>query len=350
MLFIISAPEDRSQGDVVIVSVDETSMEKLGALGIEWPWTRDLWAATVRYMQACGAKVLAFDMVFKERRNFDDQFGDALDKAKIPVVMGTAAQPGGKPDKFAPKVKKPPLFGAVNILTDKVSRSYKAEVNGMPSFAVRVADAAGVPRRSWENAPFLMHFFGPYQRRDGRTTFRYIPAYAVCKAAMMPKSAADVGISPDMFRGKIVLIGGTATGTFDLKSSPLSPLYPGVEIHATAIDDLLTGQIVQPASVIEASWMALVASFFAALGVMFPRRVTLKVLFALIAAALLAGTAVLLFTRQHIYWLPMASPLIAMLIATVGAFAWSYLTEDRQRRLVMKALSQYVSPEVGIGN
>ena len=39
-------------------------------------------------------------------------------------------------------------------------------------------------------------------------------------------------------------------------------------------------------------------------------------------------------------------PLVALLVATVSAFAWSYLTEDRQRRLVLKALSQYVSPEV----
>jgi len=47
-----------------------------------------------------------------------------------------------------------------------------------------------------------------------------------------------------------------------------------------------------------------------------------------------------------IHWLPMASPLIGLLLATLGAIAWSYLVEGRQRRLVVKALSQYVSPEV----
>jgi adenylate cyclase len=42
----------------------------------------------------------------------------------------------------------------------------------------------------------------------------------------------------------------------------------------------------------------------------------------------------------------MASPIVALLVTIIGAFAWSYLTEDRDRRLVFKALSQYVSPEV----
>jgi adenylate cyclase len=44
--------------------------------------------------------------------------------------------------------------------------------------------------------------------------------------------------------------------------------------------------------------------------------------------------------------LPLAVPLLAILLSTVGAFAWSYFTEDRQRRMILKALAQYVSPAV----
>ncbi len=342
-------PEDRSNGPIVIVTVDESSLEKFSAIGYEWPWSRDTWAAVVQYMQSAGARALVFDVLFKDKRNFDKEFGAVLDKATIPVLLATAAKSDGSPDKFSPKVTRPMRFGASNILDDKVARSYRTDVNGMPSLGLQAAVAVGAERPDWSLKPFLLHYFGPYEWRNGKNvqnTYRYIPAFRVCKAAMMPSAAASVGISPDMFRDKIVLIGGTAAGTFDLKSSPLSPLYPGVEIHATAIDDLLTGQFVQPLTPMQSNEITLVASFLAALGVLYPRKTTLKLLLAIIAFAFLIGVAVLMFTAPHIRWLAMATPIIALLITTIGAFAWSYLTEGRQRKLVLKALSQYVSPEV----
>ena len=51
-----------------------------------------------------------------------------------------------------------------------------------------------------------------------------------------------------MIRDKIVVIGITTIGGFDLKSSPLSKEYPGVEIQATAIANMLAHQRVVPAS------------------------------------------------------------------------------------------------------
>jgi adenylate cyclase len=56
--------------------------------------------------------------------------------------------------------------------------------------------------------------------------------------------------------------------------------------------------------------------------------------------------AIVMFRGRQIVWLPLASPLVALLLATVGAFSWSYLVEGRQRRFVVKALGQYLSPHV----
>jgi adenylate cyclase len=47
-------------------------------------------------------------------------------------------------------------------------------------------------------------------------------------------------IAKGTFKDKIVLVGATAMGTHDLRSTPVSPLYPGIEIHATVIDNILT--------------------------------------------------------------------------------------------------------------
>lgn len=138
------ASEDRSDGPVVIVTVDESSLEKMNDVGFEWPWPRTMWAATVQYMQACGAKVLTFDVQFKDKRFFDKEFGLALDRAKIPVVLATSARPDGTPDAFSPKVTRPMLFGATNILDHKVVR--------LPNQCQRIAIPCGKDRRSLGNA------------------------------------------------------------------------------------------------------------------------------------------------------------------------------------------------------
>jgi adenylate cyclase len=103
---------------------------------------------------------------------------------------------------------------------------------------------------------------------------------------------------------------------------------------------------VKPLGTTSAVGLALLACVLAAMGVILPRRVTLKVMLAIVAAFLLIGIAEKIFVGHDIHWLPMASPIVAILVTIIGAFAWSYLTEDRDRRLVFKALSQYVSPDV----
>jgi len=67
--------------------------------------------------------------------------------------------------------------------------------------------------------------------RGPRRTFHYIPAVSVLY------EAADLSF----LREKIVLIGTSATGLYELRTTPLEPAQPGVEIHATVLDNLITG-------------------------------------------------------------------------------------------------------------
>jgi len=90
----------------------------------------------------------------------------------------------------------------------------------------------------------------------------------------------------------------------------------------------------------------LLFGFLAAVGVAFPRRATLKLAAAAVAIGVLVVIAAAMFKGQQIRWLPLAAPLTAVVLATVVTFAWSYMTEGRQRRFVVKALGQYLSPEV----
>jgi adenylate cyclase len=341
---------DQSDGPVVIVAVDDKSLDEMTHSGIgktlyPWPWPRLFWGMMVSYLNQCGAKAVAFDLTFTEPSaynatdNDDLDFAKAVEKSKTPVIFGSRFFPGDKPERFAVPVKHAQL-AAVNVGNDVVYRWYEPVVNGAQSLAAQaVADAGGRPF----TAPFLLHYYGPHRTPTGKRTFRYVSAMNVLAASIKQKNA---GVAPDLFRGKIVLIGAIVAGTYDLKSSPLSAEYPGVEVQATALLNMLKSQRVHEVS---QAWLALavfLTAWAAAVVVAFPRKVVWKLALAVVVVAALIAAGAGMFVGHEIRWLPLAAPLLAFLLATVGAFAWSYLAEGRQRRLVLKALSQYVSPQV----
>lgn len=337
--------QDQTNGPVVIVAADDKSQEELSKVGIGWPWPREYWGKMIQYCNAAGARAVALDLIFTEpsvyndSTNDDPAFAKLVNASKIPVVFGSRFLADGKPERFAPPIQNPQL-AAVNVGNDLVYRTYQPVVNGAPSLAARtVRDVHATPFEQ----PFLLHYYGPYIDSDGHRTFHYISASHVLAASMGKK---NTGVDPSEFRNKIVLIAPITVGTYDLKASPLSAEYPGVEVHATAIVNMLTGQHVLPLGAPVILLAAFGASFLAAIGVVFPRNVTIKSVLAALAVLALIAIAAGLFVGHQIRWLPLASPLLAFLMATIGAFAWSYLAEGRQRRFVLKALSQYVSPAV----
>jgi adenylate cyclase len=360
-LYKLRPTEDRTRGDVVVVTLDEGSIQALAKQGILWPVQRDWWGLTVELLQRCGAKVVAFDLIFpqpsvyRKYEDDDQQFADALDAAQIPVVMAVMADPpaarasGSAPGDFAVPVRRPPIFGAVNV-KEKLIRVFDPIVNGVPSLASRAAALVGAPSRDWSARPFRLHFYGPHAGRDGRpVTYRYVPAQSVFAAArklQRGKPLAECGIDPDLFRGKVVLIGYTAALLYDLKSSPLSEICPGVEIQATAIDNLLQDRHVLLTGAVALALITAAGAALAAMGAIAPRRVSLKGLGGAMALLLLAGLALAGFLGREIHWLPLAAPLLAWFLATLAALSWSYFTEGRQRRQIVRAFSQVLSPEL----
>ena len=298
-LYRLRPTEDRTGGPVVIVAVDDKSLKELRENGVGktsygWPWPRQFWGYMTQYFGKCGAKAVAFDMLFSEpsvfnRSDADDaKLAKLVDASNTPVVFGALIGVDGKPTGFAVPVKHP-VFGAVNVGDDVMFRRYQPVVNGVPSLAARVvALVGGTP----STEPFLLHYYGPHQTRDGKRTFHYVSAANVLAASVGQKST---GVTPDMFRHKIVLIGAITAGTYDLKSSPLSAEYPGVEVQATALENLLSGQRVRVVSSPWTSAAAFLAALAAAAGVAFPRRVLLKLTDAAIATVALFAIAIALF-------------------------------------------------------
>lgn len=148
------------------------------------------------------------------------------------------------------------------------------------------------------------------------------------------------------FRDRIALVGASATGIYDARSTPFDPVYPGAEIHATVIDNILTGNfVVRPrwstlydvaATVVVAALVALVLPRLGALsGLLFAGGLFAAYVFATREAVVRFGV-----------WLDVVYPLLAVVTIYTLLTLHHYVTEQRERRKISSAFGRYVSPDV----
>lgn len=346
--------ESRLDGPVMIIAVDQSSIDRMAASELEyrWEWPREVWGALLAYLERAGSRAVAVDLLFEEPSRYNNELGDdetfagQIDALTFPMVYGAQLAKPTDATRFAPPVARPPRLGAVDVIDDAVVRRYKPFVNDRPSLAVETVRAAGGTIPDWASEPFLLHYYGPTRHADGTDTYKYVPAFDVLTAMSTPDGKAGP-ISPELFKDKIVVIGTTAAATFDLKSSPISAIYPSVEAQATAIDNLLRNQRVIPIGWSMQMAVAWFGAILATAGAMLPRPVWMKIILSLAAAAAVFAVGYALFAMgASIHWLAMCVPLLATGLAMVIGLAWSYLVEDRRRRAMLKFLSQYISPHV----
>ncbi len=159
-------------------------------------------------------------------------------------------------------------------------------------------------------------------------------------------SATDVlneNIHADELEGAIVLIGTSAIGLSDLRSTPMGPQYPGVEVHANILDALLSGGFPQkPDWAPGATLMQLILI-----------AVTMIVILPILGplAMLLGGiaiTALVLLFNSYVWVmgidLPMASALILTVLLTVVFITDGFLKENASKKMLKGMFDQYVPP------
>jgi len=185
---------------------------------------------------------------------------------------------------------------------------------------------------------FLLKFRGP-----SRSHKRFSAANVIASESRRQHGLAPI-YPPADFAGKWVLVGLTAPGLLDLKASPVSAIYPGVEVHATLLDNLLRGDFLRPVP----GWVlwAGILVLSAAMG--------LVVLFSSSLWAILAGFAVLALMYLALvagafdfsWWADPVLPGIALGLSFGLAAAYSYATEGRQKLYIRRMFGQYMSGAV----
>ncbi len=181
-----------------------------------------------------------------------------------------------------------------------------------------------------ESGRILVNFLGPID------TF---PIYSI----------ADIlnnRLDPSLFKDKIVLIGATATGIFDLRVTPFSTVYPGVGIHATVIDNILHQNFIR-----RPGWTALIDVFVIILmgllmGLIISRMRAVRGL--LIGLILVAAWFVInrfIFSSYNL-WLNIVYPLFTIFAVYVGITIFKYITEEREKKKIKGAFQYYLTASV----
>lgn len=205
----------------------------------------------------------------------------------------------------------------------------KIETYG-PLRAVRAIKIA----EHWVNTDINMNVMVPY--RGGPFSFPYVSATALMNGDEEAQRTIE---------GAIVLVGTSAAGLYDLRSTPVSEVYPGVEVHANLIDGMLMGEIpYRPDWEKGASFVGLLV-FGLLFSFIFPR---VSPLYLLILGIASLGLSLGVNNYLWIYLgmeLPIASQLILILGTMMIAMAQGFLSEAATRQRIKEIFDQYVPPQ-----
>lgn len=358
--------------DIVWIDIDDKSLAAMDDKVGRFPWPRGVYGELIAELNRQGAKAIVFDVELYEpdtQRPDDDkvlnevvvastntffpmQRLDALnadegvrlaDYAKL-LDLKTRGTPN--PDARAPlelpSVIDKSAWGRTGLINfreddDGVGRSYwlAQDVGGwlIPSLPARVAKSLGyaVP----DGDAFLLSWVRGGQFPHARVSFSDVYTDLDKEKRQRP---------PKEFAGKLVIVGSSASYLRDFRVTPISSLTPGVEILATAIDNLKQGLILRQAPR-RVSYGLVVVSFLMLLFAL-QRRWNLVQIFGL----LLLGTLVLVGAAYvALSWsllLPVGLPLLFAWLFYFLAALRAYLRELRERARTEGVLSRFLDPRL----
>jgi adenylate cyclase len=205
----------------------------------------------------------------------------------------------------------------------------------------RVRSAAGEQAYLWG----FINFRGPALLADMKSRpYRTYSFFDLLYAEEQILAGQAPNVDPAVFRDKIVFVGVTAAGLFDVFETPFAGgRMPGAQVHAAIADDLLSNRFVRPAS--GAVRVAVVVAAALAVGVV---AAALPAWWATAVAVALAAAGAVVATRLFAggYVVNLSQPLAAASLALFGGVAYQYVVEGREKRKMKRLFGQYVSRDV----
>ena len=338
-LFTSTAPSP----NIVIVAIDDETLDTYGRLG---DWSRSLHAQAIDNLDAAGASVIGFDVLFAEPATGDAELEAAMLNAEdvVLAVVGIdlLSSKGGVvfSDFVTPTTAlsdAAAALGHANVLVDGdgVVRRLPITARDTDEETYSALSVAMLSVARGEPSPDI-----PVDN-TGSMRINYVGGPGSF-ASISYKDAIAGDFDPELVRGKIVLIGITATGEGDLWSTPGGRMY-GVEVHANAINTILTGRFLTACG----SGITLLAILVPAAicSVLLP-RLTLKKggLLTIVLLGAFIGAMFICFGKGYI--LDVIYTPIALALLFISIVICRITAERADRREVTGLFGKYVSPQV----
>ncbi|MCM8788298.1 MAG: adenylate/guanylate cyclase domain-containing protein, partial [Candidatus Omnitrophica bacterium] len=378
LMFLMKGKEKPPE-EVVIVAIDEPSIENLG----RWPWNRDIIAKLIDKLSEYCPAVISFDVIFSEPEKNDSALAKSINSAGnviLPVVFffdkkdlaekiilhsSVKIINQEKFKKFAPVSSKRVLapvneiaeyaagFGHINIFPDSDgtirSETLYIEYNGylVPSLSLKsAAFYLGIPEEKFlidatrgiylgkrhiktdSYGRILIPYYG------GNQTFKNIPVIDVLEG----------NVERQEIEGKIILIGATAVGIYDLRVTPFSSALPGVEKHANVIASLISGRYLGIAPHY-AIIFSIILTGLLSIFIYERTRAGYSPVILLTLLVLIFSVSYLLFVFKSI-WFSFLYSSANLFTQFIVIIAIKYAVSEKEARQIKKIFSSYVTEKV----
>jgi len=357
---------------ISIVTIDDASLKRIGV----YPWPRGVYADLMDKLFEHGVAVVGFDVLFHERSGKpkeDQKLIDATRRYRKKVVhaMMVKPTPGSYtlqhdyPFKGLREVTKNfgnvvqhmiDLDGQVRGMVITAGKSQEggwvSDPDRVPALAISmlgVFDGSTIDtviEKLGDNGMFLnirgekkIKRWNEQAGEDLEIATVYginrVPAWEI-----LDDEADEDAIA--RLKGGIVFVGLTAAGAFDHYPSPFSEMSPGVEVHATQIDNILNERWINPPFV----WGALIITIFMIF--LAYRIVSLRPVYAAIGLVVvcIGWTAIVYFAFVNLVIIEFIPPIIAFIGTYLVLIIHRTMMEQQAKAEVRQMFGQYVSPDV----
>lgn len=381
---IIKEGGKKADSDIVIIAVDDATYEYILENYGEWPLPRDVYANIINYLEKYSPQAIAFDMMFVKSlksesnadlalistfkkynnlftsMNFDNQSPDLRTPPELPDKLTLNIENNSKIDfsdltyTNCRKILDGIIDATSNIGIINVSRSDDGVLRKMPlivkykdkfypQLALKVGlNYLGETGNKFEidkNSNLKIGGREIFLDKDGSAiinwygsagTYTYIPMYQLIKAVNGEKTEIDYD-----FSNKIIYFGTTAASLFDIKTVPTGKIYPGVEIQATFLNNLIDNNFIRK---VDRGYTIALSILLALLIASVVSRVN-----SAFTASLMSLSTYFIYLLISYYamkfgnlWLEVIYPLIFSIFAFTCAYIIKYLIKSRDFELQYK--------------
>ena len=378
---IINSGYKKPNKDIIIIAIDDASYEYILDKYGEWPLPRDVYAKVIDYLEAQNPNSIAFDLMFvksiKSSSDADAALAESFKKYNnIYTEMNMDNQsvelrlPIELPKRLSADVENyshnvdfdslsfqncrailPEIINATpNIGMINVSRADDGIIRKMPIFvkyqdkfypqlAFKLGMGIIEKQESYKPSKFvidkssnlLLNTRKIFIDKDGSAilnwygptgTYQQIPMYKLIKAIETGEK------DPYNFENKIIYFGTTASSLFDIKTVPVGKIYPGVEIQATYVNNLLDNNFITK---INRSFTVVLGIILAAITGYLVMNLASTVIITLSFVSMYSVYIALTYFAMKYFnlWFDLVYPLMLGFIVFVSAFVVKYIIKSR---------------------